>query len=120
MNRTPIDNAISGPPTGGSHEPTFAGVPSFMRRRLSKDIGAADIVVWGVPFDCATSNRPGARFGPILAPAWQRPSPYWIRGGRFIRGCFGSEPHVAHGNPIFHLYFLCNAGIRIMHHIFGD
>ena len=64
MNRTPIDNAISGPPTGGSHEPTFAGVPSFMRRRLSKDIGAADIVVWGVPFDCATSNRPGARFGP--------------------------------------------------------
>ena len=64
MNQTPIDNALTGPLTGGSHEPTFAGVASFMRRRFSKDIGAADVVVWGVPFDCATSNRPGARFGP--------------------------------------------------------
>ena len=64
MNQTPIDNALNGPLTGGSHEPTFAGVASFMRRRFSKDIGAADVVVWGVPFDCATSNRPGARFGP--------------------------------------------------------
>ena len=43
---------------------TFAGAPSFMRRRFSKDIGQADVVVWGVPFDCATSNRPGARFAP--------------------------------------------------------
>ena len=64
MNRTPIDNAIAGPLAGGSHEPTFAGAPSFMRRRFSKEIGTADVVVWGVPFDCATSNRPGARFGP--------------------------------------------------------
>jgi agmatinase len=64
MNSTPIDNAVAGPLTGGSHEPTFAGVTSFMRRRLSKDIGSADVVVWGIPFDCATSNRPGARFGP--------------------------------------------------------
>ena len=64
MNDTPIDNAITGPLRGGSHEPTFAGAQSFMRRRFSKDIGSADVVVWGVPFDCATSNRPGARFGP--------------------------------------------------------
>lgn len=64
MNSTPIDNAITGPLTGGSHEPTFAGIASFMRRRYSKDIGPADVVVWGIPFDCATSNRPGARFGP--------------------------------------------------------
>jgi agmatinase len=60
----PIDNGFCGPLYGGSHEPTFAGAPSFMRRRFSKDIGQADVVVWGVPFDCATSNRPGARFGP--------------------------------------------------------
>lgn len=64
MNDTPIDNAIGGPLTGGSLEPTFAGAMSFMRRRFSKEIGAADVVVWGVPFDCAASNRPGARFGP--------------------------------------------------------
>jgi len=37
---------------------------SFMRRRLSKALDTADAAVWGVPFDCATSNRPGARFGP--------------------------------------------------------
>ena len=59
-----IDNAICGPLKGGSHEPTFAGAPSFMRRRFTKDFSEADVVVWGVPFDCATSNRPGARFGP--------------------------------------------------------
>ncbi len=59
-----IDNAISGPLKGGSHEPTFAGVMSFMRRRLTKDLNGADVAVWGIPFDGATSNRPGARFGP--------------------------------------------------------
>ena len=64
MTHTRIDNAIVGPLTGGSNEPTFAGAPSFMRRKFSKEIGVADVVVWGVPFDCATSNRPGARFAP--------------------------------------------------------
>ncbi len=59
-----IDNAIAGSMLGGSHEPTFAGVLSFMRRRLTKNLNGADVAVWGVPFDCATSNRPGARFGP--------------------------------------------------------
>lgn len=63
-NRTAIDNAIAGPLLGGSHEPTFAGVPSFMRRRYSKDLSQADVAILGVPFDGATSNRPGARFGP--------------------------------------------------------
>jgi agmatinase len=62
-NPTPIDNAFAGPLKGGSHEPTFAGAPSFMRRRFSKDFAGVDAVVWGVPFDTATSNRPGARFG---------------------------------------------------------
>lgn len=64
INRTPVDNAIAGPLAGGSHEPTFSGVHSFMRRRLTKDFSDADVVVWGIPFDAATSNRPGARFGP--------------------------------------------------------
>jgi agmatinase len=35
-----------------------------MRRRYSRDFAAADVVVWGVPFDQAVTNRPGARFGP--------------------------------------------------------
>jgi len=51
MDPVSIDNAISGPLKGGSHEPTFAGVMSFMRRRLTKDLTGADVAVWGVPFD---------------------------------------------------------------------
>lgn len=62
--RRPTDNAFTGPMLGGAGEPTFSGALSFMRRRFSRDIAAADVVIWGVPFDCATSNRPGARFGP--------------------------------------------------------
>lgn len=61
---SPIDNAFTGPLMGGAEEPTFSGALSFMRRRYSKNVDGADVVVWGVPFDTATSNRPGARFGP--------------------------------------------------------
>ena len=35
-----------------------------MRRKYSKVVKDADAVVWGIPFDAAVSNRPGARFGP--------------------------------------------------------
>jgi len=45
-------------------DPTYAGALSFMRRRYTKNLKGADAVVWGIPFDAATSNRPGARFGP--------------------------------------------------------
>jgi agmatinase len=45
-------------------EPTYGGVLSFMRRRFSRDLAGVDMAVWGIPFDAATSNRPGARFGP--------------------------------------------------------
>jgi len=47
-------------------EPTYAGALSFMRRRYTKDYRdeSVDVVVSGVPFDLATSNRPGTRFGP--------------------------------------------------------
>ncbi|MFN7025259.1 MAG: agmatinase [Pseudorhizobium sp.] len=50
--------------TSAATDPTYAGALSFMRRRFSKDIAGADAVIWGIPFDAATSNRPGARFGP--------------------------------------------------------
>ncbi len=58
------DNAVFGPLKGGAQEPTYGGVLSFMRRRYSRDLAGVDVVVWGIPFDAATSNRPGARFGP--------------------------------------------------------
>jgi agmatinase len=60
----PTDNAFLGPLKGGSAEPTYGGALSFMRRRYCRDLSGVDAVVWGVPFDCATTNRPGARFGP--------------------------------------------------------
>src|SRR5690606_20793696 len=50
--------------TGAASDPTYAGAPSFMRRRYTKNVKGADVVVWGIPFDAAVSNRPGARFGP--------------------------------------------------------
>ena len=60
-----IDRAFTArKPIGSEPEPTYAGALSFMRRKFSKDVKGADAVVWGIPFDAAVSNRPGARFGP--------------------------------------------------------
>jgi agmatinase len=64
---------------GTSSEPTYAGALSFMRRKYGRDLDGVDLVVSGVPLDTATTNRPGARFGPraIRAAstimAWERP-----------------------------------------------
>lgn len=43
---------------------TFAGLLSFLRRRYTRQIAGADVVIAGIPFDCATTYRPGARLGP--------------------------------------------------------
>ena len=60
-----IDNAFTAKSLrGAATDPTYAGALSFMRRRYSKEIDGADVVVLGIPFDAAVSNRPGARFGP--------------------------------------------------------
>jgi agmatinase len=60
-----IDNAFTASSlTAAATDPTFAGALSFMRRRFTKSLEGVDAVVWGIPFDAATSNRPGARFGP--------------------------------------------------------
>ncbi|MDF0600894.1 agmatinase [Psychromarinibacter sp. C21-152] len=65
---------------GHSYENTFAGVPSFLRRRYAKDLAGVDIAVAGIPFDQAVTNRPGARLGPRAireASALQAPdAPY--------------------------------------------
>jgi len=49
---------------GSGNDNTFAGVMSFMRRKLTKDVSGADVVVWGIPLDTGVTNRPGTRFGP--------------------------------------------------------
>ena len=45
-------------------EMTYGGALSFLRRKYSRDLSGVDVVVSGVPFDCAVTNRPGCRFGP--------------------------------------------------------
>ena len=65
MSNRPTDHAFTADSLyGGAQEPTFSGALSFMRRRYTRDLKGVDLVIWGVPFDSATSNRPGARFGP--------------------------------------------------------
>jgi agmatinase len=49
---------------GLSFENPFAGAPSFLRRKYTKDLAGVDIAVTGLPFDQAVTNRPGARLGP--------------------------------------------------------
>ena len=46
------------------HEMTYGGALSFLRRKYSKDYAKADVVVSGIPYDCATTYRSGARLGP--------------------------------------------------------
>ncbi len=65
MPSTSIDHAFTAKSRkSAASDPTHAGALSFMRRQYSKDVRGADVVVWGIPFDAAVSNRPGARFGP--------------------------------------------------------
>ena len=64
---------------GITNEPTYAGANSFMRRKYTRDLEGVDLAVTGVPLDTATTNRPGARFGPrairaaSASIAWMRP-----------------------------------------------
>jgi agmatinase len=58
MSDTPV-----GPPDA-SLNPRYAGIATFARLPLLRDVAHADIAVVGVPFDSGVSYRPGARFGP--------------------------------------------------------
>jgi agmatinase len=55
---------LAGSLYGTGFEPAYSGALSFLRRNYSRDLTGVDVAVLGVPFDMATSNRPGARFGP--------------------------------------------------------
>lgn len=45
-------------------EQTFSGTGTFLRMPRAPTAAGAGFAVLGVPFDLATSNRPGSRFGP--------------------------------------------------------
>ena len=44
--------------------PRYGGVRTFARCPHVEDDEGVDVAVLGIPFDTATTNRPGARFGP--------------------------------------------------------
>ena len=80
MSKDSSDNAIYRDSLYGTlSEPTYAGALSFMRRKYSRDLDGVDLAVTGIPLDTATTNRPGARFGPraireaSAIMAWERP-----------------------------------------------
>jgi len=52
-----------GPPDA-SEAPRYTGVRTFARCPQVMELEEVDVAVVGVPFDTATSRRPGARFGP--------------------------------------------------------
>ncbi len=51
-------------PIDGTVTPRFAAPPSFMRLPVRATAEGLDIAILGLPFDGATTNRPGARHGP--------------------------------------------------------
>ena len=58
---------MSGPPyrpLNAQVIPRFAGIRTFMRAPHVTDLAGVDAVVYGIPFDTATSYRTGPRFGP--------------------------------------------------------
>lgn len=61
----PGDHAFTAPGLYGTVvEPTYSGALSFMRRKYTRDLTGVDVAVTGIPYDLATTNRPGTRFGP--------------------------------------------------------
>ena len=67
------------------HQPAFAGINTFMKAPYCEDIrkvGDYEAAFVGIPFDSATTYRPGTRFGP---QAVRRISAlydgYWFDGG---------------------------------------
>ena len=44
--------------------PRFGQIATFMRLPHSRDVGAFEVAILGIPFDGGTSYRTGARFGP--------------------------------------------------------
>ena len=77
------DNAFSAESLYGTvPEPMYAGALSFARRKYTRDLDGVDLAITGIPFDTATTNRPGARFGPramraaSVNLAWERHWPW--------------------------------------------
>ncbi|WP_353269606.1 arginase family protein [Wolbachia endosymbiont (group A) of Myopa testacea] len=49
---------------GDNEEMVFGGILSYARSPYSRSLKGVDIAIVGVPFDLASSYRPGSRFAP--------------------------------------------------------
>jgi agmatinase len=101
------DNAFTGDDLRGGipHAPSYAGALSFLRRRYTRNLEGVDVAVTGLPLDTATSNRPGARFGPRAirlassSMTWARPWPWEIDPLEVLAIVDYGDCPLDHGDP---------------------
>ena len=100
------DNAFTATtPYGLRDEATYAGALSFLRRPYTRDLADADIAVTGIPFDLATTNRPGARLGPRAVRAasaqlsWGPPWPWGFDPTKRLAVVDAGDCALDHGRP---------------------
>ncbi len=60
----PTEHAPRYEPPDALSAPRYSGVKTFARCPLVGDTEGVDVAIFGIPFDTATTMRPGARFGP--------------------------------------------------------
>ena len=68
----------------GAELQPFAGITSFMRCPVTRDLAGVDVAVVGIPYDGGTSYRSGTRFGPRQIRAaslllWGYHNPFGVR-----------------------------------------
>lgn len=103
---TAVDQAFTRISPYGTHaEPTYSGALSFLRRRYTKDLTGVDVAVVGVPFDLATTNRPGTRLGPrairaaSASLAWCAPYAWDFDPCERLNVIDWGDTHFDHGRP---------------------
>ena len=105
MNDTGDSAFTARSPYGLHDEATYAGALSFLRRPYTRDLEGADVVVTGIPFDLATTNRPGARLGPRAVRAasthlsWGPPWPWGFDPTRRLAIVDAGDCMMDHGRP---------------------
>ncbi len=91
--------------SGVVEEPDYSGALSFARRKYTRDLANVDVVVTGFPFDTATTNRPGTRFGPrairaaSVAVAWERNWPWEFDALEVLKVADYGDCQFDHGRP---------------------
>ncbi len=87
-------------------EQTYTGSHTFLRTPRAKNANGADLAILGIPFDLATSNRPGARFGPdaIRAASAQLAELKAYPGGfdpmQYVKAVDVGDVYFDYGNPL--------------------